>query len=237
MVLPFDEDTGAAEKLRRLARQDAPLTLIGRGGAVWSGWFAELPANVETECRVWPVRLSQTDSATTAWAVGFVGGRVAALSLDSVEVLSSRDSMALAAEASRLASAVTGQTSPSFQGLRFTAHSVRRFRVPGGTEALVAHVIRKVNQEANPQEEHTLLIAERDSGAAAGRYSVVYSERTQGLEEAVTTPEVVAAITIESRAALVIARDGEAGVAYAMIERTSRGQWRLRWTSGLTRCE
>ena len=103
-------------------------------------------------------------------------------------------------------------------------------------QTLVAHLMRKVNQEANPLEEQTLLIAERDSGVTVGPYHVVYAERTHGLEETTNTPEVIAGVRIGGRPTLVVARDGEEGVAYAMLERTGTGRWKIRWTSGRTRC-
>jgi hypothetical protein len=171
-----------------------------------------------------------------AWAVGFVGGQVLPLPLDSIDVLSSRDSTALVAEASRLASLVTAPTVPSFQGLRFTAHDIRRFEVSPGIQAIVAHLVRRVNQEANPQEEQTLLIAERDSGATSGPYHLVYAERAHGLEEQSTMLEVIAGVRVAGRPTLIVARDSDAGVAYAMLERTGSRRWRIRWTSGMTQC-
>jgi len=95
--------------------------------------------------------------------------------------------MALAAEASRLASAVTANTAPTFQGLRFTAHDIRRFEVAPGVQALVAQLSRRVNQEADPQEEQTLLVAERDSGVTSGPYQLAYAERAFGKEDEVRT--------------------------------------------------
>jgi hypothetical protein len=165
-----------------------------------------------------------------------VGGQTSALPLDSIDVLSPRDSTALVAEASRLASLVTAATDPSFQGLRFTAHDIRRFEASPGVQAIVAHLVRKVNQEANPQEEQTLLIAERDSGVTSGPYQLVYAERVHGLEEQSTMPEVLAGIRIAGRSTLVVARDSDAGVAYVMLERTGPRRWRVRWTSSMTQC-
>ena len=146
--------------------------------------------------------------------------------------------MALAAEASRLASTVAGPTDAAFQGLRFTAHDMRRFAVVPGVQGLVAHLVRRVNQEANPREEQTLLIAERDSGAASGSYQLAYFERDFGREEAVITPEVLAGVRLSGGMAplLVIARDNDAGISYRMIERTGTRRWRARWSSGTISC-
>lgn len=235
VLLPFDDDSATEARLMTLAGDNAPVSMIGRGGAQFTATLGAAPTNVDPECRVWPLR-SIVGEADGIWSVGFIGATIQPIALDSIDLLSSRDSAALAAEASRLASGVTALTAASFQGLRFSAHDVRRFETPQGVQALVAHVVRKVNQEANPQEEQTLLIAERDSGATSGPYQLVYAERTHGLEESVTTPEVIAGISVAGRPMLVVARETEAGVAYVFLERTGPRQWRVRWTSGLTRC-
>jgi hypothetical protein len=238
IVLLPSSDSAAFLQLDSASVHGAATELFGRGGARFSAHLGAAPREGDAECRVWPLQNVRTDGNAATWGVGFVGGRVSPLPLDSVEVLSARDSMMVAAEASRLASAVTASTDPAFQGLRFTAHDVRRFEVAPGVQGLVAHVIRKVNQEANPREEQTLLIAERDSGVTSGPYRLAYAERTQGLEEEVTTPEVIAAVRIgpAAKPTLIVARDNESGVSYAMLERVDARRWRVRWTSGTTRC-
>lgn len=236
VLLPAEDDSLTGARLNALGNEGAAVTLFGRGGAMLTGHLGAPPQTTDMECRVWPLRGVTGAGSDNSWAIGFIGGETAPLPLDSVDVLSARDSMALAAEASRLASTVTVAAPPSFQGLRFTAHDIRRFEVSPGIAAIVAHLIRKVNQEANPQEEQTLLIAERDSGVTTGPYQLVYAERTHGLEEATTTPEVIGGVRVAGRPTLVVARDAEEGVAYALLERTGPRQWKIRWTSGLTRC-
>jgi hypothetical protein len=237
IVLLSDEGDSAAEAhVSALGAQGANVSLFGRGGAHLVGQLGPPPPAPDRECRLWPLRGVHGEGTADAWAVGFIGGETSSLPLDSVNALSLRDSTALVAEVSRLASLVTVITDPSFQGLRFTAHDIRRFDVSPGVQAIVAHLVRKVNQEANPQEEQTLLIAERDSGVTSGPYHLVYAERVHGLEEQSMMPEVIAGVRIAGRPTLIVARDSEAGVAYAMLERTSSKRWRVRWTSGMTRC-
>jgi hypothetical protein len=223
-------DTGAVDQ--------GTVTLIGRDGARATGTL-ELPAgNDDPACRVWPLRNVRASGKAGTWTVGFVSENVTAVPLDSVEGLSTRDSMALAAEASRLASAVTANTAPAFQGLRFTAHDIRRFEAAPGVQAIVAQLSRRVNQEANPQEEQTLLIAERDSGVTNGPFQLAYAERAFGKEDEVSTSEVVAAVRIGSAAppSLVVAHEGNDGLAYAFVERSGSRQWKVRWTSALAKC-
>jgi hypothetical protein len=236
VLLPDERDSAAVARLRALGDQGANVSLFGRGGATLTGQLGAAPAAPDPECRLWPLRGVHGDGNANTWAVGFIGAQTSPLALDSVDVLSPRDSTALVAEASRLASMVTAITDPSFQGLRFTAHDIRRFEVSPGVQAIVAHLVRKVNQEANPQEEQTLLIAERDSGVTSGPYNLVYAERVHGLEEQSTMPEVIAGVRIAGRPTLIVARDSDAGVAYAMLERVGPKRWRIRWTSGMTRC-
>ena len=223
-------DTGAVDQ--------GAATLLGRDGTRITATL-ELPAgNDNAQCRVWPLRNVHTVAGGGTWAVGFVSGNVKSVPLDSVEALAARDSMALVAEASRLASAVTASTSPAFQGLRFTAQDIRRFEAAPGVQALEAHMTRHVNQEANPQEEQTLLIAERDSGATTGPYQLAYAERSSGTEETVRTSEIVAAVQFGTAGepSLVVAREGDDGLAYALLERTGARQWKVRWTSTLAKC-
>lgn len=236
VLLPSESGGDGDAQLAALADSSPEVILFGRGGTRMTARLGSAPISSDAECRLWPLRQIHGNGADNTWAIGFMVSQVTPLALDSIDALSSRDSLALAAEASRLASVVTASTSPSFQGLRFAAHDVRRFEAAPGVQALVAHLIRKVNQEANPQEEQTLLIAERDSGVTSGPYQLVYAERTNGLEETTTTPEVIAAVHVAGRPTIVVARDGEEGVSYSFLERVSARQWRIRWTSAPTRC-
>jgi hypothetical protein len=237
-IVFFGASNGTAAAVDTGAVDQATATLFGRDSSRFTATL-ELPAgNDNAECRVWPLRNLHATAGVGAWSVGFLSANVKAIPLDSVDALPARDSMALAAEASRLASAVTANTSPSFQGLRFTAQNIRRFEAAPGVQALVAQLIRRVNQEADPQEEQTLVIAERDSGVTTGRYQLAYAERSFGREEDVVSSELVAAVRLGQNGtpSLVIARDSDAGLAYALIERTGPRQWVARWTSGLAKC-
>lgn len=222
-------DTGAVDQ--------ASATLLGRDGSRFTATL-ELPAgNDNPACRVWPLRQLRAAGGAGTWSIGFLSDTVTGIPLDSVGALSARDSMSLAAEASRLASAVTANTSPAFEGLRFTVQDVRRFQAAPGVQALAAQLTRRVNQEASPQEELTFLIAERDSGATSGPYRLAYAERSFGKEEEMSSSELVAAVRIgDGPPSLIVARDGDDGLAYSIIERVAPRQWRVRWTSGLAKC-
>jgi hypothetical protein len=238
IVFLADANEGTAPAIDTGAVDQGTVTLLGRDGARSTATL-ELPAgNDSAICRIWPLRNVRANGKAGTWAVGFVSENVASVPLDSVEALSPRDSMTLVAEATRLASSVTANTAPTFQGLRFTAHDIRRFEAASGVQALVAQLSRRVNQEADPQEEQTLLVAERDSGVTSGPYQLVYAERAFGREDEVRTSEVVAAVRIGSTGppSLVVAREGNEGLAYAFLAREGSRQWKVRWTSALAKC-
>lgn len=236
-LFPVRGDSAAVARLDSVSLSGVPVTLFGRGGERFSAQLGAPTGEGTDDCERWPLHGFQP-SVATAWSVGFAAERVRPIALDSVTMLSARDSMVLVAEASRLASSVTAPSGPSFQGLRFTTEAVRRFEAVYGVQALVAHLVRRVNQEASPMEEQTLLIAERDSGVTSGPYTLAYAERTSGREEDVVTPEVLAGVRIGTgvRPSLIVARDGSDGIAYALLERIGPHRWRVRWSSGITSC-
>ena len=236
-LFPASGDSDAVARLDSVSLSEVPVTLFGRGGLRYSAQLGAPTGEGTDDCERWPLHAFQP-AGDVSWSVGFASDNVRPIALDSVAMLSPRDSMVLVAEASRVASSVSAPTGPSFQGLRFTTEDVRRFEAAPGVQALVAHLVRRVNQEASPLEEQTLLIAERDSGVTSGPYRLAYAERTSGREEDVVTPEVIAGVRIGSggRPSLIVARDGNEGIAYVLLERTRSRRWRVRWSSGMTSC-
>jgi hypothetical protein len=235
VLFPAGEDSSVIAQLDSASLHQVPVTLFGRGGTRFSAQLGAPSGESTDDCERWPLR-KVAPGGGTAWSVGFVRGHVTPLPMDSVDVLSARDSMVLAAEAARLASSVTAPTGPSFQGLRFAARDIRRFEAAPGVQAIMAHLIRRVNQEANPQEEQTLLVAERDSGVTSGSYRLAYAERSFGREEEVLTSDVVAGMHVGGKPTLLIAHDSNHGVVYSLLERTGTRRWRVRWTSSVTHC-
>ena len=191
-------------------------------------------------CDDWPaVRLrNEGGSAAMTWTVGLSTGHAVAIPLDSIERLSRADSSRLAREVTQLAASRPGDTARAFRGLPYYVHTVRRFRPAPGVEALVADVSRRINQEADPREEQLLVVAERDSGRAGSPWRAAYVERASGQEGSVETHDVLAALAIGAarRPSLVLARYVSDGVAYALLERTAPGEWRIRWVSAASGC-
>lgn len=246
VVLPqyTDSTLPVAHSFDSASVRGAALDLFGRTGAVGQARLESVDAFEPGggACVGWPtVALAAARGAGATgsagalggWTVALARGRATALPLDSIEALPAADSARLAADVSRLASALPDTPSSSFRGLPFTVRTAYRFAPAPGVQAVVADAVRKLNQEANPLQEHTLLIAERDSTGAGSRFRAVYSERKSGSEERVESAEILAALAFgpARRTALLVSRIGDETTAYALIERAPSGQWRLRWTS------
>jgi len=209
----------------------ASVTLLGRGGSVQT---ADLSAVSDTGA----CAQGQLNAAPPPrpWSIGFIGGVIAPLPLDSTEAISTSDSSALVVDMNRLASALPNDSAGRFAGLPFVVRSLWRFTIPNGPLVAIGSVTRQINQEATPLEEHTLLIAERAPGDST--FVTTYSERSYGDEETIESRDVLAGALIgDARTpALFLIRDYGDATAYGLIERGNDGRWHRRWTSSRRQC-
>ena len=224
--------------------QGTPVDLFGRAGQVGRGRLGVVTAKdwSGSGCIEWPiasVRPIDSSAATPiAWSVGFTAGHVEPIALDSLEALARPDSAHLAAEITRLASVLPNDTAQAFRGVPFAVDRAYEFSLARGESVIVAEIVRRLNQEANPLEEQILLVAEQDSTGADARPHTAYFERHSGSEERMETFDVLAALWLDAprRPALILLREGPETSAYALLERDSNGRWRVRWTSARTGC-
>jgi len=222
------------------ALRGVTLELFVPAGLVGRATLADLrPPPAGAACAAWPTaRLVPAVEPLSPWRVAFAAGRARAIPLDSATALAGPDSARLAADVARLASALPQDTTSAFRGLPFVVRDVRRFAPAADVDALVADVVRLVNQEASRQMEHLLLVAERPAGRAAAPWAVAYVERSAGDEETLEMAEVVAAVHLgpSARPTLVIGRDFGDGAAYALVERAAPKRWVVRWSSAYAGC-
>jgi hypothetical protein len=211
----------------------ASVTLLGRGGTVQT---AELPSVGDSSaCAV--ASLSAAPPPRP-WSIGFIGGVVAPLPLDSIQSFTAPDSTSLAAAVTRLASALPNDSAGRFSGLPFVVRTMWRFTVVGDVQVIVATLARQINQEATPLQERTLLLAERRLKGNDTTFIRAYSERSYGAEETIESPDVLAAALLggSRNAAIIVSRDYGESTAYGLLERGDDGRWRARWTSARRRC-
>ena len=207
----------------------SPVMLIAPGGdsALTSAALAVTDSQVCGEAPL--VRVQ--DSLATVWSVGILGAGISPMRLDSIETLSRADSTRLVAELARLASAIPMQSDSRFKGLPFVVSSSRRFE-SDGRQIVVSQLVRRVPHEAAPVEEHTFLVAERDSSTRA--LSIAFQLRSEGTEDTAEQFEVLAAVRSRASVWLLFSRDNTARTTYQVLERIGPGVWRSRWSRVLS---
>lgn len=215
---------------------NVPVELFSRDGLSGSTLLTVGSRQAQPEgCLSWPQgRLAEIPA--DPWRMGFVQGVVASLPLDSIESMSKGDSTFVTRELARLSSLVAEGDDSTFRGLPFAVRKAYRLS-HRETAILVGDVIRKIPEEANPREEHLLVIAERPV-SSTGSYSPVFHTRVAGAEDAVRTNEILGAVRFvrTGRPALVVAFEYEDGGRVALLQRMSEREWRITWRSAYTGC-
>ena len=223
-----------------LARyRSMPLDLFSAGRRLGGAAVgATITLDVPEDCSAWPlVHLNGlADSSSNAWTIAFRSERFEPLAVDSLLLLPRTDSLRIVTDLARVASAAPGDTVQAMRGIPFVVRRAYRMTLPGGIGAVIAEIGRSLNQEANPIQEHLLVIAERDSTTKS--YRLAYLERSAGGEEMLESSELLLVGVPRSRVQpmVLLARYLGDGVVYSMLERAADGSWRLRWSSPYAGC-
>ena len=236
IVFPALTDSALAHGLAPVADTLAGMSvdLFDRRGKIGSARLLSRVSSQPAEgCISWPV-MTFEDTVVKPWRVGLQRGAATSLSLDSLEGVTSADSLLMTTELARLASALPASNDSAFQGLPFAVRKAYRSKL-GQTSLLIGDIVRKINEEANPREERLLLLAESQS---SGVYSTVFHSRAAGSEEIVRTNEILAAVRFVRGKipAIIIAFEYENGSRTAVIERLSGATWKLAWRSAYAGC-
>lgn len=207
----------------------------GRTGRVRLPATAAVPAPGETEgCLAWPEL--RVGGGPMTGSVGFLAGHAEPVTVEPIERLARADSARRAVDVARLASQIPNDTAAAFAGLPFVVQAAYRIADFGGVDVLVAEVVRRIGQEANPREQHIVLVAERPVGSSAP-YVVKWHQRASGAEDAVETRELVTAVRLGPQRvpSLLLMVTYLDGANHELVERVD-GAWRTRWTSAYTGC-
>jgi hypothetical protein len=236
IVLPEVTDS-TMEQVQGIAPSLSGLVfeVFGRNGSVDSSTVTSLTTTgTARDCYAWPT--AKVQSAHAGWRVGLVRGNVKVIALDSIGSLSSADSATLAASLAQSAATLPVSADPVFRRLPFRVRSAYTFRLDS-SEAVIADVVRSLNEEANPRIEDLFLIGERPIGAT-GKYTIGYFNRIAGAEETIQATDILAAVKMRasSRPAVIVNVESEDGAQLGFIERVGPGQWRYTWKSAYTDC-
>ena len=238
LVLPEETDSSLTKTLApdAIPFANTSVDLFNTTGLAGTSTLAVNPQAQPAEgCLIWPsVRL--TSKPGKEWRVGFTAGKALAIPIHPIEKLDSSDSSSNAIELARLASEATATNGdPAFLGLPFTVRKAYQLSI-GDTVVLVGNVVRKINEEANPREEHLLLVAERLG--PTGKYILAFQNRSAGAEDAIRTNAVLAAVRFvrTKQAAIVLSFEYDDGGQLALLERVASHDWQISWRSAYTGC-
>ena len=166
-----------------------------------------------------------------SWTAGLRTRRARVLAMDSIGAMTPADSARTVAELARLASALPG-TEAKFVGLPFVVVDARQFD-DADRQYLVAHLVRRLPQEATPLEERVFVVAERARTPANASFTTTHHLRSAGTEETADHYEALAVLRGDSSLYLLLARDRDARTSYELLERTRSRGWRVRWVRSL----
>ena len=214
------------------------IELFSRAGKVGVAQLSvEQSRRIEPECAAWPTaRLMLSNGTDTApWTAAFAEGRIVAIPLDSIEGMAPRDSAKLAADLTRLASALRDDTSSTFRGLPFVV--LRAYRSKGDDAFIVATLIRRINQEDSPKEERLVMVVEAAHNDPS-RWRVAWFERAAGTEEELMVAEPLLAFRARESndIRLLFGRDDGVSLSAAVLSRDADG-WKLQWESPASGCD
>jgi hypothetical protein len=237
VVLPnlTDSTLAATSHFELDALSSTPLELFGsRGLAGSSALQVSSQASNSTGCVGWPIG-SLTRVPPVGWRAAFEKSRAIGLPLDSIEAMTNMDSSRFVGSILQAVSSLNNGGDSAFRGIPYFVRKGYRLALPSSS-VLIAEAVRRINEEANPREEHLLLLTERLSGSAAHR--VAFFKRSAGSEESLETSEILAAVrfTATNRPAIVITFDHEDGGKVGLLERVSETTWRIVWKSAYTDC-
>jgi hypothetical protein len=233
-----DSTVGDTTGLRRSAG-DGTLELFSRASLMGVAKLViEKAPPGDSGCTAWPVaRLTSADGTMPrGWTAAFLKGRVTLVPLDSIDGLAPKDSAALAANISRLASSLSDDTVATFHGLPFVV--LRAFRgLSDGRGFVVTTLVRRVNQEDDPREERLVMVIDGDRATPAA-WTVGWHERASGREDELVVSEPLSAFLAagKGRTHLLFGRDDGESLSAAMLVRDARG-WQVLWESALAGCE
>jgi hypothetical protein len=241
LIVPRYAASGELESVKWDPRQfgDLSFDVATATGIVSQVRIATVDTTQLQDCAMWPTaQLSAAAGGTIpAWRVGFEPGRATLVPFDSLANLSAADSSRLVVALARVASGVPGDTVAALRGVPYVVRQAHRFPLSDGTSAILAEIVRTLNQEASPEQERLVLIVERDSLTAPVEDNrLAFGERLAGTEETLEATELLAVLTVRGRPALLLERAIGDGVIYTMIARTGSGAWRPRWRSPYAGC-
>ena len=211
----------------------------GKIGTVSLGEFTPAAQpEVGEGCDAWPVvPLREAAGMSTAgWRIALQAGVADAMHADSLGGLPRSDSAQLVVEINRAAGLLPLDSAGVLRRVPFSVSKAYRLQFPGEVDAVVAVVERRLNMEASPRVERTVLVLERQPKTKG--YTAVWRDTQYAAEDDLIAVDLLAVVQFKgsTRPTVFLGLDFGDGSRVQMLQRTDGGIWSRRWESAYTGC-
>ncbi len=212
---------------------------VGRVGTASLGDYVRSSQPEAGEgCDAWPVvpLRDSTGASPQSWKLALQAGVGKAVPSDSIGSMSRSDSAELVIAINRAASLLPLDSAGVLRRVPFSVSRAYRMRFPGDVDAVVAVVERRLNMEASPRVERTVLVLERPPKVVP--FSAVWRNTQYATEDELVSVELLAVVQLHGapRPSVFLGLDFGDGSKVQMLQRTTGGIWSLRWSSAYTGC-
>jgi hypothetical protein len=214
----------------------APGAMVG--AATLGAYVRSSQPEVSEGCDAWPVvsLREATDGASKNWRLALVAGVAQAVSLDSIGAMPRRDSAQLVVAINRAAAQLTLDSAGLLRGVPFSVGKAYRMKLAGDVEVVITVVERRLNMEASPRVERTVLILERARGAKG--FSAAWRDTQYATEDDLIATDLLTVVTLKGSPMVTVflGQDFGDGSRVEMLQRATDGGWSVRWASAYTGC-
>jgi hypothetical protein len=208
------------------------------GAATLGEFVRSSQPEVSEGCDAWPVVSVReaTEGASKNWRIALVAGVAQAVGLDSIGALPRRDSAQLVVAINRAAAQLTLDSAGVLRGVPFSVGKAYRMKLAGDVEVVITVVERRLNMEASPRVERTVLILERAKGAKG--FSATWRDTQYATEDDLIATDLLTVVMLKGSPMLTLflGQDFGDGSRVEMLQRAPGGGWSVRWASAYTGC-
>jgi hypothetical protein len=211
----------------------------GRVGSVSVGDYAPAAQpDVGEGCDAWPVvPLREAASiAPLSWRIALQAGVAEPINADSIGGMARSDSAQLVVAINRAAALLPLDSAGVLRRVPFSVSKAYRMRLSGDVEMVVAVVERRLNMEASPRVERTVLVLERLPKTKS--FNAVWRETQYATEDDLIAVDLLGVVQfrVRPRPTVFLGQDFGDGSRVQMLQRSEGGIWTLRWSSAYTGC-
>jgi len=241
---PVMDDSVPAPSSAVLPADAAPASIdlfspAGLVGTLSIGEYASTTqAEVSTGCDAWPVVPVRQGpgGSPQPWRIALQHGIGEPIHADSIGGLPRADSALLVVEINKAAALLPLDSSGVMRRVPFGVAMAYRFKLAGEVDVVITVVERRLNVEASPRIERSVLVLERAPGARA--FKAAWTETQYATEDDLIAVDLLGVVSMRGtqRPTAFLGQDFGDGSRIQMLQRDAAGKWSVHWSSAYTGC-